>query len=64
MKKFYSKPTATVELITMRYNMMEETAQEVLAKKRDMEDDEEFELEEEEEFGAFIMSQQEESPLW
>ena len=64
MKKFYSKPTATVELITMRYNMMEETAQEVLAKKRDTEDEEELELEEEEEFGAFIMSQQGDSPLW
>ena len=64
MKKFYSKPTATLDLITMRYSMMEETAQEVLAKKRDTEDEEEFELEEEEEFGAFIMSQQGDSPLW
>ena len=64
MKKFYSKPTVTVELITMRYSMMEESAQEVLAKKRDTEDEEELELEEEEEFSAFIMSQQGESPLW
>lgn len=64
MKKFYSKPTTILDLITVCHSMINETAKEVLAKKRDMEDDEELELEEDDEFSAFIMSQQEESPLW
>ena len=65
MKKFYSKPTTTVDLITVCYSMMKDTAQEVLAKKRDTEDEEELELEEEDdELSAFIMSQQNDSPLW
>ena len=61
MKKFYSKPTATLDFITMRYCMMGETAQEVLTKRRDLEDEEELE---EEDFDIFMMSQQEEMPLW
>lgn len=62
MKKFYSKPTVTVDFMTVRYSLMDETAQEVLTKRRELEDEEE--LEEEEEFDAFMMSQQEERPLW
>ena len=61
MKKIYSTPTTMTNIYQMKWNLMEETAQEVLAKRRE----EELELEEEEEeLMEFLMSNQEEKTLW
>lgn len=64
MKKIYSAPQQSVGTFTMRYNLMMETAQEVLSKKRDESEQEEIELEEEEEFVSAVISAVEDKPLW
>ncbi len=60
MKKIYSVPQTTVNVYQMRWNLMDETAKEVLSKRR--QEDEEFE--EEEELIEFIVSAENEKPLW
>ncbi len=60
MKKIYSTPKTMTNIYQLRWNLMDETAKEVLAKRRE----EEAELEEEEELMEFLMSNQDEKPLW
>ncbi|MBR1465941.1 MAG: hypothetical protein IJ607_06225 [Bacteroidaceae bacterium] len=61
MKKFYSAPQTKTISFQVRYSLMEETAQEVLAKQRK---EEEAEQMEEEEFLEFVASMEERKPLW
>ncbi len=60
MKKFYSVPKTSI-MINQCFNLICETAQEVLTKRRE---EEETELEEEQEFLEFLASTEEQRPLW
>lgn len=60
MKKFYLAPETVTRVYLVRFNLMMETAQEVLTKRREQQ---EFE-EEEEDLMEFLANTQEQKSLW